>query len=297
MIHELVEGMRYVRRSRPIMAVVMIVGLITLAAGIKQPLEPLFALRALDAGPSGYGLLGGVWGLGMIAITLFATRLDRHFGRQALITWSTLLVGVAVLMAAGSPALAPVLLLWLIAGGANTIGTVAYETLIQEEAPDRVRGRVFAAVEASIHAGFLGGVAIAALAEPVFGSHSSREGLAVSGAVFLAAGFVSWRMLGARPARARLESGAHSPLRVRGLELVPAGGSLSLLRLAVDGAPVDRPVLLIDDGSRVHRVEPLPAGRGDGLAYGVPSALLGLRRTALALEVRGRGLVDIALPG
>ena len=187
------------------------------------------------------------------------------------------------------------LLLWVVAGVANTLGTVAYETLLQEQTPDHVRGRVFAAVEAAIQAGFLGGVALAALAGESSMATSRARAWRWPASCSSAPRFVSWWLLQSARRR-RPAAGATFGVRP-GLNLVPAGPSLSLLRVSTEEGAPSTPVLLVDDGARVHRLEALPAGRGDGLAYGVPSALLGLRRTALALEVRGRGLVDIALPG
>ena len=56
-------------------------------------------------------------------------------------------------------------------------------------------------------------------------------------------------------------------------------------------------LLLVDDGSHVHRVDPLPTGppaEGGrfGYHYGVPRALLKSRRNALALDT-GKRVVDL----
>ena len=53
LITELGEGFRYVRGNRDPALVIVVVALITLAAGIKSPLESLFALNSLDAGRPG----------------------------------------------------------------------------------------------------------------------------------------------------------------------------------------------------------------------------------------------------
>ena len=46
----LARGLPLRARQPPVRAVILVVALITLAAGIKSPLEPLFALDSLDAG-------------------------------------------------------------------------------------------------------------------------------------------------------------------------------------------------------------------------------------------------------
>lgn len=295
LLRELAVGMAYVRRTQEVRAVVVVCGLLMLAAGMKATLEPLFILRTLDAGPAGLGLSGTIWGVGMIAGSLVASAADRRLGHGPLLTLSVGVVAVAVLMAAGSPALGPVLILWLLAGAANALGTVAYETLLQESTPDELRGRVMAAVEASLQGGLLLGVGAAGAADAIFGDRPSRPGMFLCGVVFLAAALLAWRML-RRPAAPPAAAPVAAPALER-LELVPAGTSYALLRVVVAEAD-EAPVLLVDDGARVHRLEPLPGGDGTrGFGYGVPRALLaGLRRPALALELRGRGLLDLPLP-
>lgn len=296
LVRELVVGLRYVRSNRPILAVVVVVALITLAAGVKSPLEPLFAFDTLGAGATGLGLLGAAWGVGMFLGALVAGRADQRLGHGPLLTISILGVGLPVLGAAFMPALWPVLVLWVVAGVANTLGTVAYETLLQEQTPDAVRGRVFAAVEASLQAGLLAGVAAAALSETVFGDDPARPGIALAGLLFLAAAGVSCLLLPRRRPSKGARTAPRAPeFTVRGVNLLPGGPSLALLRVATEGAGSARPVLLVDDGTHVHRVEALPGLNGGSFGYGVPKTLLAARRAALALEIRER-LVDLPAP-
>jgi MFS family permease len=286
---ELKDGMRYVRSHREILAVVIVVGMITLAAGIKSPLEPLFALESLESGAAGLGLLGATWGVGMFLGAVVASPLDERLGHGPLLTWSVVGVGIPVLAAAFSPGIAPVLVLWLFAGGGNTLGTVAYETLLQEQTPDHVRGRVFAAVEASLQAGLLLGVGGAALSGMIF-ADEARGGMAVAGVLFLVAALASYFLL----QRGRTPGPPAVPFGVRGVNLLQGGPELALLRVSTEGADV-APVLLIDDGERVHRVEALPGLNGGSFGYGVPKRLLLARRMALALELPDR-VVDVSWP-
>ena len=286
MIQEMRIGFRYVAGNRNLVAILVVLGLITLGAGLKQVVEPLFAYKTLDEGTAGIGLVNMVWGIGMLAGGFVAVSLDRRFGHGPLLTWSTLAAGVCIVLAAGSPSIGPVLLLWVVAGIANTLGTVAYETLVQEETPDAVRGRVFAALEAAIQGGFIAGLGLAALAGTIDGS--TRPGLAVSGLFFVAAGLASWALLRI-PA-----SPPVTVFGVRGVKLLEGGPSLALLRVATEGAD-GPPVLLVDDGTRVHRVEALPGLNGGSFGYGVPKRLLAAKRSALALEMHDR-VVDVSWP-
>ena len=305
LITELADGFRYVRSNRTVLAVIVVVAMITLAAGVKSPLESLFALNSLDAGTTGLGVLGAIWGVGMLVGSLIVSRVDRILGHPRMLTCALLMVSAAVVLAAWSPILAPVAVLWIFGGIGNTTGTVAYEVILQERTEDAVRGRVMAALEASVQAGLLCGVGIAALADMVFRGHDpARFGLTLAGVLFGVAGLASYLLIQRRgePAvQRRHAAGAGRALQwtVEQLELVPAGPGLALLRVRAEG-PAEAPALLVDDGSRVHRVEPLPEppGRAGGprcFGYGVPRALLARRTCALALDTGARPL-DLPRP-
>ena len=293
LITELGDGFRYVRRSPVVRGVIIVVSLITVGAGIKSPLEPLFALHSLDAGSAGFGLLGAFWGGGMIAGSFVASRMDRRLGHGRMLTYSAALVGGAVLLASASPVLAPVALLWVFGGIANTTGTVAYETLLQERTDDAILGRVMAALEASLQAGLLVGVGIAAASDHIFGGDPARSGIALSGMIFCLAGLASWLLLDRRRSAA-----PERLFEVRGVEVVPTGAFALLRVTATSSATEAAPVLLVDDGSRVHRLEPLPGGAHahNGhrrYGYGVPSDRLARRRAALALEGPEGNVMDL----
>ena len=131
-----------------------------------------------DAGTTGLGVLGAIWGVGMLVGSLIVSRIDRVLGHARMLTCALLMVSAAVILAAWSPILAPVALLWIFGGIGNTTGTVAYEVILQERTEDAVRGRVMAALEASVQAGLLCGVGIAALTDMLFRGHDpARFGL------------------------------------------------------------------------------------------------------------------------
>ena len=300
---ELVSGLRYMRASPTVMTVLLVVGLITLGAGLKLPQEPVFALNVLDAGPSGLGLLGTLWGTGMILGAAFASRALRRFGHGALLTGSIVMVGVVVVAGSQLSTFAPILALWACGGVANCLGTVAYETLLQSTTPDNVRGRVLAAVEASLEAGLLIGVVLAGVVNAGLGT---RGGLLASGAIFLAAGAVSYKLrrhyavppaedvLPAQPVQ--VPEPEEAPLVPAGVEVVAAGRGLSLLRVRLESAPTAAPVLLVDDHRRLHRIAALPGGLDRVVGYGVSDALLRVPRVALALESPSGAIVDLAPP-
>jgi MFS family permease len=165
---------------------------VILAAATKAPLESLFVLGTLDLGPKALGLIAGSWGLGMVLGSLGAPALARRVARERLFTVSIATVGLCIVAASRARQVEPVLLAWLLAGAANAIGDVAYETLIQERTPDQVRGRVFALAEALFSCGFLVGAFLAGWLGTRIGI---RGTYALSGALLLAAAVAALRMV------------------------------------------------------------------------------------------------------
>jgi len=192
MLADLAEGIRYVVGARLVRGVLVVVSTIMLAAALKAPVEPLLAFEELRAGAGGLGLMTGAWGIGMVAGALAAPAVARRLGRPRALAASAALVGVAICTGAIAGALVPVLLLWGLAGLGNGVGSVAYETLLQERTPAGVRGRVLAAVEAACNGGYLLGLLLAGGCAAALGT---RGTLAVCGCAFLLAAAAAWRML------------------------------------------------------------------------------------------------------
>jgi MFS family permease len=189
---DLKEGIGYSLRTPLVRSIFLVTGVVMIGAAIKAPLEPLFILQTLHQPASSLGLVGGAWGLGMLFGSASAPSLTKRFSRQDLLWVSILCVGGAVMLASRSPTLTPVLLLWLIAGAGNAMGTIAYETLLQQETPNEFRGRVFAASEGVLNMCYLAGVALAGGLGDLVGI---RWSLLVAGAGFLVAGLLSQRLI------------------------------------------------------------------------------------------------------
>src|SRR5205807_4477213 len=112
-------------------------------------------------GPEALGLVLGCWGLGMLLGSLAAPAVCRRWARERLLTVGIALVGLCVLLASQAHDLETVLLAWLVAGAANSVANVSYESVLQERTPDEIRGRVFAAFEVVTNAAFLTGAFLA----------------------------------------------------------------------------------------------------------------------------------------
>ena len=154
-----------------------------------EPIEVIYAKQTLQVGDRGFGLLLGVWGVGMVIGGLVFTRsLRRPLG--PLLTVGTLLVGLAYLGSSAAPDLAIACCAALIGGIGNGIQWASLISAVQRLTPQALLGRLMSVVEV-IGAlcpaiGFLLGGAITAVSSP-------RVALFVAGLVATAATSVFYR--------------------------------------------------------------------------------------------------------
>src|SRR5205823_11188496 len=135
-MRDLKEGARYAISTPLVRGLLIVVGLVLVAAASKAPLESLFVLHTLDLGPEALGLILGCWGLGMLLGSIAAPAVCRRWPRERVLTVGIALVGVCVLLASQAHDVETVLLAWLLAGAGNSVANVSYESLIQERTPD-----------------------------------------------------------------------------------------------------------------------------------------------------------------
>ncbi len=197
-IQDLKEGLRYALRTPLVRGVLVVMGLVFLGAATKAPLEPLFVKDVLTKGAQVavrarvLGMITMAWGLGMLLGAAGGPALTRRFPRERLLPVAIFVVGVAVLIVSRTADFSTVLLAWLFAGGANSLGNLSYKSLLQERTPDAMRGRVFAATEATSDGTYLAGAFLAGF----LGSWLSvSTAIAISGAILLLAGAMALAMI------------------------------------------------------------------------------------------------------
>ena len=191
--HAIAESFRHVLDTRLTRGVMIVIGLVMVAASIRTPLEPLYVMQTLDENPQALGLLGGAWGMGMVLGSGVAPLLARRWPRERLITGMIAVVGASVLAAAFARSFNPVLLFWGIAGVANAVAVISYQSLLQERTPDRLRGRVVAASEAVLDASLI----VGALTAGTLGALAGIRGaFAISGAIFIGTALLARLLLG-----------------------------------------------------------------------------------------------------
>jgi predicted MFS family arabinose efflux permease len=187
------DGFRHVLSTRLTRGVMIVIGLVMVAASIRTPLEPLYVMRTLEENPQALGLLGGAWGMGMVLGSGLAPLLSRWKPREWLIASMIGLVGACVMASAFAETFTPVLAYWAAAGVANAVAVISYQSLLQERTPDHLRGRVVAASEAVLDASLIVGALTAGSIGALAGI---RGAFAISGAIFIGTALLARRMLG-----------------------------------------------------------------------------------------------------
>ncbi len=138
-----VAGFRYVRHNQLILGA-MSLDLFAVLLGGVTALLPIFAQDILHVGPAGLGILrsGPTFGALLVGIALTHLPISRHAGRTML--WSVAVFGLATIAFGLSTNFLLSLAALIVIGGADMVGVVIRQTMIQMTTPDAMRGRVSA---------------------------------------------------------------------------------------------------------------------------------------------------------
>ncbi len=139
---QIVEGFRFVGHTRPIRAILLLLGLISLVAMPYTVLMPVFADRILHGGARGLGVLMSATGVGALlaALTLASRTGVRGLGRW--VAYSCGGFGAALVLFAFSRSFWLSTALLVPAGFCMMLQMASSNTLIQTMVPDHLRGRV-----------------------------------------------------------------------------------------------------------------------------------------------------------
>jgi MFS family permease len=141
-LQNLVEGLRYCYRTKPILTQLMIAAVPTIFAYPYMNFLPSFARDVYGIGPGGLGLLMTVMGLGALSGS-FALASRRRIKRQSLVTVVAVALFGAFLCAFALAPTLPVALVFLaLAGASSSVYMTLNGTILQELCTDEYRGRV-----------------------------------------------------------------------------------------------------------------------------------------------------------
>jgi MFS family permease len=138
------EGFRFVRHTKPILALVLLIALVSLVAVPYSVLMPIFADRVLHRGAHGLGILMGSSGVGALlgALTLAIRRGVQGLGR--VVGLAATAFGVSLLLFAFSKSFWLSVVLLIPVGYSVMLQMSSSNTLIQAMVPDELRGRAMA---------------------------------------------------------------------------------------------------------------------------------------------------------
>lgn len=143
-IGDVLEGFNFVRSTRPIRALLLLLGLLSIVGMPYSVLMPIFADKVLHGGSRGLGILMGSTGLGaLIGSFLLATKSGtRGLGKLAAYASTGFGAGLLLFSISRNFWLSAV---FLVPVGMSFMMTMACtNTLIQTMVPDHLRGRVMA---------------------------------------------------------------------------------------------------------------------------------------------------------
>ncbi|MGB7601720.1 MAG: MFS transporter [Candidatus Sulfotelmatobacter sp.] len=143
-LEHMMEGFRFVNRTAPIRALLLLLGLVSLVGMPYVVLMPIFADKILHGGAQGLGILMGATGVGAL---LGALTLAFREGVKGLGRWVALCCagfGASLVVFALSHSFWVSVILLLPVGYTMMLQMACSNTLIQVMVPDALRGRVMA---------------------------------------------------------------------------------------------------------------------------------------------------------
>jgi Major Facilitator Superfamily len=176
-----------------------------------------FLLRAEGAGGRGLAVVIVAAAVGGIAGTVVAPALRTTFSEPLLLLVALLVVGLAAVWTASSFGLLSAAVLAAVVGLAAAAGRLAFDSLLQSDAPEHVRGRSFARYETTFQLCWVAGAGLAAALpfQPASGL-ATLAGLCVAGLAISARGLLRRRRAIARrgtPPRSEREWAVRGVLR------------------------------------------------------------------------------------
>ncbi len=170
-LEHMMEGFRFVNRTTPIRALLILLGLVSLVGMPYVVLMPIFADQILHGGARGLGILMGATGVGALlgALTLAFREGVKGLGRW--VAWCCAGFGASLAVFALSHNFWISVILLLPVGYTMMLQMACSNTLIQVMVPDALRGRVMAVYSMM----FMGMAPIGALLGGVLAEHLGAQ--------------------------------------------------------------------------------------------------------------------------
>jgi dTMP kinase len=152
---QLKEGLRFVGGHPVIRALILGVMIAFAAAGVVITVGEAFS-RLLNAGPSGYGVLVAVVGVGLVIGLVGSGPLTRRVAPERLFAPGIGLAGAALVVTASMPNLLATVPSALVMGAGAGLSFIVGYTVLQQRSDDRIRGRTFGAFNSGVRVAIFG---------------------------------------------------------------------------------------------------------------------------------------------
>jgi MFS family permease len=147
------EGLRYAWRTPVVRTLVIALFLGVAFAAVDDVALVFLVKETLHGGPLAFGLVGGAYGVGMLAGSLGLSWKGTAAAAGSLFVIGWVLSGLGTILTGVAPLLVVAALGQAVAGIGNGVDNVATDTLIQQAVPREMLGRVFGLVATAPFAG------------------------------------------------------------------------------------------------------------------------------------------------
>ena len=184
------EGARFVRRDRRVLALVSLIGIVSIFGFPYLVLMPVFARDELHVGAAGLGFMMAATGVGAVVAALGLAAFESRVPKGRVLLWTGPLFGLAVALFAVNPWFPLALVILPVTGGAMILNNAVTNTLLQTIVPDELRGRVMGVYAFT----FLGMAPLGAFQAGWLAEHlGAPVAVALGGLACVLASLVIWR--------------------------------------------------------------------------------------------------------
>lgn len=186
---EILGGLRFVWRSKPILGAITLDLLAVLVGGVTA-LLPIFAKEILHVGPDGLGWLRSAPAVGALVTILMLAHLPPMRRAGIALLWSVAGFGLATIVFGLSKSFALSFIALALTGALDSVSVVVRHSLVQLLAPDSMRGRVSAVNNVFINSSNDVGQIESGFTAACFGVVTSVVGGGIG--VVIVVGLVAW---------------------------------------------------------------------------------------------------------
>ena len=190
MLSQIADGLNWANKQPVVRSLLILTAVASIFGMSYATLLPVFAKDVFHTGPKGYGFLMSSYAVGALTSAIAFSMLGHRWTLGRPLTFGTFVFPVALLAVSLSPDYySAVAALFLTGLGMMSFNAVS-NTILQQSAPDDMRGRVMS-MRALLFAGMMpvGALQVGALGEWL----GPRTAVAIGAVVCLAAAAVAWR--------------------------------------------------------------------------------------------------------